>query len=170
MKLFEVFDRPTDYSWTQQSDSLWRGEFVVGDYVYQVMIRKDPGRGKRPGNWYVELIDKGAINPEFGGVETQTTTTGRHHPLPVLSTAVAMIDEFIAQVNPPAVEIQTTYGDDNAVIRKVVDRLSKRYMEKGYSPSDNRWNFASTGPTQRTTYRKVREPSFRRPTKYSPRD
>ena len=160
MKILEVFDRPVDFRWLDQSDETWRGQFDVDGYTYQLLFHRAPGRKGRPGNWYIELLDLGAPPADlFAGRDVSTEPTGRGHPFKVLATATRMVDEFLDTVEPYSVEIQTSDDPSNKTIQGVVDKLSRRYADRGYSIRQGRWDFGD--PTKRTTYTRIREPKFR---------
>lgn len=171
MKLTEVLNTPTSYRWTKQDADQWRAQFVVDGFSYQVMIAKDPGRGNKPGNWYVELIDGGTTSPELGQEEPpySVTPTGRSASFKVLATAVAIVDEFLDVVKPNTIEVQGPQAGTSKSVMSVIHKLVDKYAGKGYYGSSNKWNFGD--PTQRTTFRtRTSDPQLRpKPIKANPK-
>ncbi len=157
MKLFEVLDSPQEATWIEKTDDKWRANFNIGDAKYQLLISLGKKTKWGAQNWYIELIDKGTPHT---GPRSSTNPTERNHPNKVLSTAIKLIDEFIDEVDPKVVEVQTadTKGK-NGKIQNVIDRLTQRYMKKGYTARQGKWDFGD--PTKRTTFTKEKPPKFR---------
>jgi hypothetical protein len=155
MKLNELFDSPSKYTWIRQNDEQWRAQFSVDDSAYHVMIAQSPGKNKdtKSGIWYIELMSVGSKQPELGqGTVINMHLTGKKHPVKVLSTTISIIDEFLDKVKPATVEVQAPPSGTPKSMFGIIDKLVTRYSKKGYNGSSNRWNFGD--PTQRTTFKK----------------
>lgn len=84
----ELFENPNNIDWTVKTNSLWRGEFLIGDKEYVIKAMKSPGIP-----WEVKF------QLMLGGKPTEKIT-GTGDAFLVFSTVINGIKQWLQEVDP----------------------------------------------------------------------
>lgn len=84
----ELFENPNNIDWTVKTNSLWRGEFLIGDKEYVIKAMKSPGM---PWEVKFQLILDGKPTEKI---------TGTGDAFLVFSTVINGIKQWLNEINP----------------------------------------------------------------------
>ncbi len=123
-KLDETFDQPYDYTWDEQTNEAWHGQFITktNDYV-EVEIQS---WGKY---WRIEFTRSGD-----SGI-SDSKITGEGDAMRIFSTVIAMMGEFIRDIRPNIIKFSAEKSEEDSESRsKLYTRIVNRFAAiNGYS-------------------------------------
>lgn len=122
----EVFNKPLAYEWKSRAKAYWRGQFILpSKEEIRVVIEKQIS-----GEWEVEFYRQSHKR------DVTTEITGSGDPIPVFSTVIAMIKEWIHSVKPKLFFFSAKEKSRVRLYRKLLERLLTGYRVDQVDKSD----------------------------------
>lgn len=108
----ELFENPNNIDWTVKTNSLWRGEFLIGDKEYVIKAMKSPGMP-----WEVKF------QLMLDGKPTEKIT-GTGDSFLVFSTVISGLKQWISEIDPK-IFMLSSYEDNRT---SLYSRMLPNYL------------------------------------------
>lgn len=116
MKLFELFDKAAEYSWSNKSANYGNAMFVTDGTTYKVIIGAHTF-----GNTPIWSVQFEALTWDADQWTIGNTGTGDEYT--VFSTVVAVVKEFMTEYGARTIHMQTSHAGRASLYPKMLKRL-----------------------------------------------
>ncbi len=127
--LSELFDSRVQYTWGQQTDTVWRAKFAVDGYEYNVRFKSEHDHTFGPG-WdfaFAMQFSSGAgAKFKDSGVDTVGILSTGKAPR-VFSCVLQIMDDFIKQAEPTYVAFSAQEPSRRTLYRRMINTLLVQY-------------------------------------------
>lgn len=134
VSLIELFDAPSDVSWTKSRDEI-DIEFSIGNKIYRGQFERiDETNDDRWSFWFwLESIDNEWDHPTIMAAGSRAGNIGTGDEFKVYSTIINILYTFIQKYNPDVLMFAGKEDTKSHLYNRIIKKYANKLKSKGYN-------------------------------------